>query len=112
MSSLHGETVSEATKPVEVPHPDNLPDSARDPEKAALVLEKLVDHSAEHENVQHGIHAPIHKLMSLPVVQKLIPGIEDFASSYHVGNYVQMRGSKERFFESMPIYPRCVSKAI
>ncbi|KAI0090523.1 phosphatidylserine decarboxylase-domain-containing protein [Irpex rosettiformis] len=44
--------------------------------------------------------------MSLPVVQRLIPGIEDFANSYHVGNYVQMRGSKEKFFESMPIYPR------
>ena len=106
MSYLRDETVSETIKPIEVPHPDNLPTSVKDPEKTVVILEKLVDHSAEHDDVRYGIHAPIHKLMSLPLVQKLIPGIEDLANNYHVGNYVQMRGTGERFFESMPIYPR------
>ena len=37
---------------------------------------------------------------------ELIPGIEQLASQYHVGNFVEMRGTGEKFFESMPIYPR------
>ena len=50
----------------------------------------------------------MHRLMEIPFVHKLIPGIEQVASEYHVGNYVMMRGTGEKFFESMPIYPRCV----
>jgi phosphatidylserine decarboxylase len=107
MSSLHGTNITESSKPVEVVHPDNLPASTQDPEATAAILEKLVDHSTEHDDVQQGIHAPFHRIMHLPIVQKLVPGIEDFANSYHVGNYVQIRGSDEKFFESMPIYPRC-----
>ncbi|KAI0343419.1 hypothetical protein BDW22DRAFT_1373312 [Trametopsis cervina] len=106
MSSLHDSNIDETQKPIEVPHPDNLPESAKDPQATAAVLTELVEHSAKHDNVQHGIHAPINRIMNIPIVKKLIPGIEDYASQYHVGNYVQMRGSKERFFESMPIYPR------
>ncbi|KAI0698236.1 phosphatidylserine decarboxylase-domain-containing protein [Cytidiella melzeri] len=106
MSSLQGSTVFDSTKPVEVTHPSNLPPSLQDPTATAAALEKLVDHSKEHQDVRNGIHAPIHRLMHLPIVQKLIPGIEDLATNWHVGNYVQMRGSTETFFESMPIYPR------
>ncbi|GJE91526.1 phosphatidylserine decarboxylase-domain-containing protein [Phanerochaete sordida] len=104
MSSLHESHVSQ--KPIEVIHPNNLPEASRNPENAAAALSTLVEHSTKHDDVQHGIHAPMHKLYELPFVQKLIPGIEDIASQYHVGNYVAMRGTGEKFFESMPIYPR------
>ena len=105
MSSLHESHVSE--KLVETIHPNNLPEDQRDPKVAASALQALVEHSTKHEDVRDTIHAPMHRLMSLPFVKKLIPGLEDVASQYHVGNYVQVRGSNERFFESMPIYPRC-----
>ena len=104
MSSLHESHVSQ--KPVETIHPDNLPEGARDPAVAASALQVLVEQSTKHEDVTSTIHAPFHRLASIPFVQKLIPGIEDFAAQYHVGNYVQMRGSSEKFFESMPLYPR------
>ena len=104
MASLHESHVAE--KPVETIHPNNLPEHARDPSVAAGALQALVEHSTKHEDVRDTIHAPMHRLLSIPFVQKLIPGLEDVASQYHVGNYVQMRGSSEKFFESMPIYPR------
>ncbi|THH27543.1 hypothetical protein EUX98_g6642 [Antrodiella citrinella] len=91
-----------ASKPVETAHPNNLP---QDPSVTAGALHALVD---THGNVQHGIHAQMHRLADHPFVHKLIPGIEKIASEYHVGNFVVMRGSGERFFESMPLYPRCV----
>ena len=55
----------------------------------------------------------MHNLRELPdsVKEKLkeyVPGLEKLASDYHVGNFVSMR-TGERFFESMPIYPRCVT---
>lgn len=48
----------------------------------------------------------MHRLLELPLVHKLIPGIEKLASEYHVGNFVIDRTNGERFFESMPIYTR------
>lgn len=104
MSSLHESHVSQ--KPIETIHPNNLPESARNPTIAAGALQALVEHSTKHADVKDTIHAPMHRLASIPFVSKLIPGIEDLAAQYHVGNYVQLRGSSERFFESMPIYPR------
>lgn len=106
MTSLHESHVSQ--KPIEDIKPHNLPEESRDPTVAASALQTLVEQSTQHEDVQKSIHAPMHKLLDIPFVQKLIPGIENIASEYHVGNYVQMRGSSEKFFESMPIYPRCV----
>uniref|UniRef100_A0AAD7XA06 phosphatidylserine decarboxylase n=1 Tax=Trametes cubensis TaxID=1111947 RepID=A0AAD7XA06_9APHY len=94
------------TKPVETIHPDDLPPATRDPGFIASALEKLVEHSAEHPDVQNAIHAPMHLLKSIPLVHKLVPGVEQIASEYHVGNFVIVRSTGERIFESMPIYPR------
>lgn len=104
MTSLNESHVSH--KPIETIHPDNIPETSRNPTIIAKALHALVEHSTRYEDVTSTIHAPMHKIASLPFVQRLIPGIEDVASQYHVGNYVQMRGSAERFFESMPLYPR------
>lgn len=93
------------TKPVETIHPDNLP-AAKDPEHVAVALEALVKHSEEHDDVKNTVHAPMHQLADLPLVHKLLPGIQDIANRYHVGNYVIVRETGERIFESMPIYPR------
>jgi len=95
-----------SSKPIETIHPNNLPQESQDPAVSANALHTLVDNSSKHENVEHGIHAQMHKLMDHPYIQKLIPGLEKVASDYHVGNFVAMRGSDERFFESMPLYPR------
>lgn len=84
----------------------NLPSHSQDPGAAAGTLDQLVNNSAEHRDVRHGIHAPMHKLAELPLVHKLIPGIERLASEYHVGNFVIDRTNGQRFFESMPIYTR------
>ena len=104
MSSLDSTHASQ--KPVEVIHPDNLPPESKHPEVAASALKTLVEHSEKHDDVRSNIHAPMHRLFSTPYVTKLIPGIEKLASEYHVGNFVEMRGTGEQFFESMPIYPR------
>ncbi|KAI0669632.1 phosphatidylserine decarboxylase-domain-containing protein [Trametes maxima] len=98
-------TVAE-TKPIETVRPGNLPDSAQDPGVAAGALEKMVEHSADHEDVKNTIHAPMHLLHNIPFVHKLVPGLEQLASEYHVGNFVIVRSTGERIFESMPIYPR------
>ncbi|THG94606.1 hypothetical protein EW026_g6899 [Hermanssonia centrifuga] len=104
MSSLDPSHVSQ--KPVETIHPDNLPEESRHPDVVAKALHALVEHSGKHENVAASIHAPMHRLLEMPYVSKLVPGIEQLAAEYHVGNYVEMRGTGERFFESMPVYPR------
>ncbi|KAF7798967.1 hypothetical protein EIP86_010196 [Pleurotus ostreatoroseus] len=103
MSSLDPTSIS---KPVETIHPDNFPEEAKHPEVAASALKTLVEHSATHPDVTATIHAPMHRLLSSPYVTKLIPGIEQLASQYHVGNFVAIRGTGDQFFESMPIYPR------
>lgn len=104
MSSLHESNTSD--KPVEVIHPDNLPEASKDPSVAAHALNALVEHSATHHDVQDHIHAPMHSLLNNSFVKKLVPEVETLASKYHVGNYVMIRGTGEKFFESMPIYPR------
>lgn len=104
MSSIPATEAS--SKPVQHIHATNLPANTQDPAVAAEALHKLVEHSAEHSDVRHGIHAPIHTLIDNPLVHKLIPGLENFATEHHVGNYVVDRETGKRFFESMPIYPR------
>ncbi|KAI0712799.1 phosphatidylserine decarboxylase-domain-containing protein [Cerioporus squamosus] len=93
------------TKPIENIHPDNLP-AGKDPDNVALALEALLKQSQEQDDVKNSMHAPMHQLYSLPLVHKLLPGLEDLATRYHVGNYVIVRATGERIFESMPIYPR------
>ncbi|KAI0359442.1 hypothetical protein OH77DRAFT_1419944 [Trametes cingulata] len=94
------------TKPVETVHPDNLPAASQDPGLAGAALEKMVEQSAEHPDVKNSIHAPMHMLQNIPFVHKLVPGLEQLANQYHVGNFVIVRATGERIFESMPIYPR------
>ena len=120
MNSMHPDNV---TKPIETIHPDNLPDASR--KHAEDALEQLVDQSSSHNDLSHSIHANAHgesesalqmfsKLHNqipqgighIPFLKKLIPGLEDLASKFHIGNYVMMRGTNEKFFESMPIYAR------
>lgn len=54
--------------------------------------------------VTQDIHAPAHA--HLPFLHKLVPQLENLANKYHVGNFVIDRKTKEKFFESMPIYAR------
>lgn len=103
MTSLHPTNVD---KPVEVIHPDNLPDAGEDHMASALTA--LVDHSARHTDVSQGIHAPMRSVMKIPWIHSLIPGIEKLAVAYHIGNFVVVRGTNEPFFESMPLYARLV----
>jgi phosphatidylserine decarboxylase len=93
-----------ANKPVENIHPNNLPDANEDHLTAGL--KALVNHSSKHSDVSQGIHAPMSGVMKLPWVHDLIPGIEKLAAAYHIGNFVVVRGTNERIFESMPIYAR------
>ncbi|KAM5545233.1 hypothetical protein V8D89_001344 [Ganoderma adspersum] len=92
-------------RPIEKTHPDNLPD-AKDPKDLVAALQKLLDKSAEEDDVRKSIHAPMHQLWHIPFIDKLIPGIEKLANQYHIGNFVVVRGTGEKIFESMPIYPR------
>lgn len=107
MTSLHHSNVQD--KPIEVIHPSNLPPDAQDPHLTAKALNALVDNSTKHDDVQKTIHTPMYRLVHNKYVQSFIPGIEKFANQYHVGNYVMTRGTGEKFFESMPLYPRYFS---
>ncbi|KAJ6581452.1 phosphatidylserine decarboxylase-domain-containing protein [Mycena capillaripes] len=109
-------------KPLEHIHSqtNNLPGLSN--EQAAQGLVALVDHSQKHTDVSQGIHASSHTIFSVPWIHRLIPGIEKsvlpvlsstfcsthprLAASYHIGNFVAIRGSKEQIFEAMPIYAR------
>lgn len=93
-----------STKPTEHIHPTNLPDAS--PDNLASALQALVDHSSEHADVGQGIHTPVHDLLRVPWIHKLIPGIEKLAVAYHIGNYYIVRSTRETKFESMPIYAR------
>jgi len=74
--------------------------------QAGEALEHVVEQSSSHHDVSHSIHATAHSIGHLPLLKKLVPGLENLANKYHVGNYVVVRGTNEKFFESMPIYAR------
>lgn len=103
-TTLHGAHVD--AKPLET---DMSPKGAMPgvgKEAATQALDRLTDESALHGDVTksiHGHHSALHKVGWLSV---LVPGIEDLASKYHVGNYVIDRTTGDKFFESMPIYAR------
>lgn len=84
--------------------------NASDPSGPAAPADANVPGAAAGDGVPDGVtaHTPIHKLSKLHALEKYIPGLENLASNYHVGNFVMMRGTGEKFFESMPLYPRCV----
>ena len=60
----------------------------------------------EAYDVRNGALAPFHELWRYPLVHRLVPGLEQLAGKYHWGNYVVVRATGERIFESMPIYTR------
>jgi len=74
--------------------------------QAGEALEHVVEQSSSQHDVSHSIHATAHSIGHLPLLKKLVPGLENLANKYHVGNYVVVRGTNEKFFESMPIYAR------
>ncbi|KII87243.1 hypothetical protein PLICRDRAFT_55231 [Plicaturopsis crispa FD-325 SS-3] len=84
--------------------PSSLPDAEH--KDVATALSSLVGKSAEHGDVEHSIHAHTSSLHGIPWIHKLVPGLQILESKYHVGNFVRIRGSDEKFFESMPIYAR------
>ena len=98
-------------KPVEVVK-DTEHLAKDDTDAVVAALEKLVDGGAKEKTDDddhiaiHGVHAPFHDVWRMPSIHKLIPGLEDLANSYHFGNYVIVRETGEKIFESMPIYPR------
>ena len=96
--------VSQIQKPVEVVHPDNLPFANE--HHFAKALTALVQHSGNHVDVRQNVHASMHHLLQVPWIYSMIPGIQQLAVEHHVGNYVLIRETNERFFESMPIYAR------
>jgi phosphatidylserine decarboxylase len=101
MASLHPDNV---TKPVDPITEDTIPDATN--QHLAEALESLVDHSAKHVDLENSIHAAAHNISRIPFLGRLVPGLEDLAAKYHIGNFVMMRGTNEKFFESMPIYAR------
>jgi phosphatidylserine decarboxylase len=101
MSTL---TAEEVNRPIETIHPDNLVDATH--EHVAQGLSEIVDHSSTKHDVTHHIHAPVHLVHSLPFIHKLVPGLEELSTKFHVGNFVIVRGTDTRIFESMPIYAR------
>jgi len=77
-----------------------------DQEHLSKGLTALVDKSITHPDVSETIHAPTHKPEKHSLLNKFIPGFEKLATRYHVGNFVIVRGTNEKIFESMPIYAR------
>ncbi|KAF9005969.1 phosphatidylserine decarboxylase-domain-containing protein [Cyathus striatus] len=101
MSSLHAVNID---KNVEIIHPNNLPEATHD--DMAAGLQSVVEQSSQEPDVRRHLHAPMHITSRLPWLQRVIPGIEKLAASYHVGNFVVVRGQTEPFFEPMPLYAR------
>lgn len=115
-----------AQKQVEIVHPDNLPGALELPALSYYPVEQCTDSTADasHEHLlgalhklvaetspEHGgthdvsktIHTPIYTVASHPWLGKYIPGLETLAAKYHVGNFVFVRETCEKIFESMPI---------
>jgi phosphatidylserine decarboxylase len=107
MSSLHADNI---TKPIDPQTRDILchPDTGEvhSADHAAQALYAAVDATSEHADVTQGIHAPTHKIASHGIFAKLVPGLQHLADRFHIGNFVMIRGTGEKFFESMPIYTR------
>ena len=93
------------TKPVEEIHPSNLHGSHKD--DIARAFNQLVERShpsSGNGDITQSIHGPAHS--RLPWLHKVVPQLESLADKYHIGNFVAVRGTNQRIFESMPIYAR------
>jgi phosphatidylserine decarboxylase len=109
MTSLHASNINKPIDPQTrdiLCHPDT--GEVHTPEHVADALYAAVDASATNADVQAGIHAPMHKVPTHGLFSKFVPGLEHLATTFHVGNFVVVRGTDEKFFESMPIYTRSV----
>ncbi|KAK0189157.1 hypothetical protein F5146DRAFT_1205431 [Armillaria mellea] len=95
-----------ADKPVETDiQLESLPSTTED--NLALTLEALIDSSATNAgDVTQGVDMHMMHMFRIPWIHKLIPELEKLAAEYHIGNYVVIRATGERVFESMPIYAR------
>lgn len=65
-------------------------------------------HADNSNDVTKGIHGHLHHFVAGHHVwlNKFVPQLQSLAARYHVGNYVAIRGTNQRIFESMPIYAR------
>ena len=108
MSTLRAKQI---TKPIDPIRSEGHPLGDVKQEAVIKGLSKLVATSADEPDVGHHILAPVHTLNKshFDWIRKLIPGIERVAVEYHVGNFVAIRGTDEKVFESMPLYARCVT---
>lgn len=107
-STTHSTPSGDVDKPIEQNHIDNLPDAT--PDHLADGLKALVEHSSSHSDVSQNIHATVLTISRIPWFDGLIPGIEKLAARYHVGNFVIVRYTNEKIFETMPIYARSVCR--
>ncbi|KAH7885821.1 phosphatidylserine decarboxylase-domain-containing protein [Phlebopus sp. FC_14] len=92
---------SSLTKPIEKIHHLSLSSTKDD---IAHGLVQAVGHTKSNGDAATGIYGPAHS--SLPWLHKLVPELQTLANKYHIGNFVVIRDTNERFFESMPIYAR------
>lgn len=93
------------SKPVEAINSSSLPEATVD--DAAKGLESMVEHSATEQHVGQGLHMHTESIIDIPHwLRQLIPGIDRLAAEYHLGNFVVVRETGEKVFESMPIYAR------
>ncbi|KIJ65112.1 hypothetical protein HYDPIDRAFT_153053 [Hydnomerulius pinastri MD-312] len=94
---------SHLTKPVEKIDQQSLP--GVESSDVALGLTQVVESTGSEPSgdVTKGIHGAAH---SHHFLHGLIPQLQDLANKYHVGNFVIDRKTKNKFFESMPIYAR------
>ena len=94
-----------ALKPVETVQVEHLP-ATKDPNDIVATLEELLRLSEAQEDGQNTMQAPMSMVGGFPLVHKLIPELEELANEYHIGNFVIVRATGERVFESMPLYTR------
>jgi phosphatidylserine decarboxylase len=102
-------------------HPKNLPETTQESMEKSLAA--IVEHTSGHYDLTQGIHAHSAHLTGSHWVIGLIPGLEnlyvqDYAglsctvlnsyrsAKFHFGNYVVVRDTGKKLFESMPIYAR------
>jgi len=93
---------SQSVKKVESIRPKNLPKVK--PDELAKAFTELVNRSMEEPHIA----TPMDKVKDAAWVHKLVPGIDNLAVKYHIGNYVAIRGGSDKVFESMPLYTRSV----
>lgn len=75
-------------------------------EDLARGLQEVVHRSGNTDDVSDTIHGETGTISSHPWLKEFIPGLHKWESSHHVGNFVAIRGTDDKIFETMPIYAR------